>query len=181
MPPPSRWTIFWKNLCKSAFILNFQVTLLGFRRTLRSTPLFFKFIGETEEVLSKGEEEKLNQARYDCCLSTEHHSTCQPLWWLMFVYFEGNQNISVKTSEATGNNGIIYSISSGIGGGSGGRTLQNGGRFGGVAAAGNHPARHDQHCWLRPRSLCSTAGDVQREAKRCWQILLLRPELSGEC
>ena len=67
------------NLCKSAFILNFQVALLGFRRTLRSTPLFFKFIWETEEVLSKVEEEKLNQARYDCCLSTEHHSTCQPL------------------------------------------------------------------------------------------------------
>ena len=66
------------NLCKSAFILNFQVALLGFRRTLRSTPLFFKSIGETEEVLSKVEEEKLNQARYDC-LSSEHHSTCQPL------------------------------------------------------------------------------------------------------
>ena len=64
----------------------------------------------------------------------------------MFVYFEGNQNISVKTSEATGNNGIIYYISSGIGGGSGGRTPQNGGRFGGVAAAGRHPAGHNQHC-----------------------------------
>ena len=64
-----------KESLQISFILNFQVTLLGFRRTLRSTPLFFKSIGETEEVLSKVEEEKLNQAIYDCCLSTEHHSS----------------------------------------------------------------------------------------------------------
>ena len=39
--------------------------MLGFRRTLRSIPLFYKSIGETEEVLSKVEKEKLNQAKYD--------------------------------------------------------------------------------------------------------------------
>ena len=68
-----------KESLQISFILNFQVTLLGFRRILRSIPLFRKSIGETEDVLSKMEKEKLNQARYDCCLSTEHHSTCQPL------------------------------------------------------------------------------------------------------
>ena len=34
-----------------------------------------------------------------------------------------------------------------LGGGSGGSLPQNDGRFGGVAAAGRHPARHDQHCY----------------------------------
>ena len=42
---------------------------------MRSIPLFYKSIGETEEVLPKVEKEKLNQARYDCCLSIEHHSS----------------------------------------------------------------------------------------------------------
>ena len=76
-PTPSRyrWAIRKKESLQISFILNFQVTLIGFRRILRSIPLFCKSIGETEEVLSKMEKEKLNQARYDCCLSTEHHST----------------------------------------------------------------------------------------------------------
>ena len=54
-----------KESLQISFILNFQVTLLGFRRTLRSIPLFYTSIGETEEVLSKVEKEKLNQAKYD--------------------------------------------------------------------------------------------------------------------
>ena len=49
-----------KESLQISFILNFQVTLLGFRRTLRSIPLFYKSIGETEEVLSKVEEEQCN-------------------------------------------------------------------------------------------------------------------------
>ena len=68
-----------KESLQISFILNFQVTLVGFRRTVRSIPLFYKSIGDTEEVLPKVEKEKLNQARYDCCLSTEYHSTYLPL------------------------------------------------------------------------------------------------------